>query len=402
MNQEIRVINLSEYKQQKLSRQELPLDAAQLIRDKYSGKVSIEPTSFQPNADWNVKSEGWVGYIPLTEELGLRLSPKEGVTISNIFRMLEYAYDLNSFQLQGGLVDLEFMEDLYERLADILASRVLERGRRGYYRAYESRSSRLSCIRGRIDLRKACSSPWQALPFCHFEEHTSDVEENRILAWTLFQILKSGICSDRTLPTVRQAYRRLAQSATIEPCLPCDCIKRFYNRLNQDYEPMHALCRFFLECRGPGHEAGDRKMIPFLVNMNSLFELFVARWLEKNLNEESYSVQCQEEVLIDSLLNINFKIDLSIFDKESRSCALVMDTKYKVGNPNAEDIEQVAAYAEAKGCKEAILIYPEYSSSRLNGTVGDIRVRSGTFSLSENPDLAGRRFVKESLGIEIE
>ena len=143
-------------------------------------------------------------------------------------------------------------------------------------------------------------------------------------------------------------------------------------------------------------------MIPFLVNMNSLFELFVARWLEKNLNEESYSVQCQEEVLIDSLLNINFKIDLSIFDKESRSCALVMDTKYKVGNPNAEDIEQVAAYAEAKGCKEAILIYPEYSSSRLNGTVGNIRVRSGTFSLSEDPDLAGRRFVKESLGIEIE
>jgi 5-methylcytosine-specific restriction enzyme subunit McrC len=69
---------------------------------------------------------------------------------------------------------------------------------------------------------------------------------------------------------------------------------------------MHALCRFFLECRGPGHETGDRKMIPFLVNMNNLYELFVARWLEKNLTEERYSVQCQEEVLIDSLLNINF------------------------------------------------------------------------------------------------
>ena len=135
--------------------------------------------------------------------------------------------------------------------------------------------------------------------------------------------------------------------------------------------------------------------------MNSLFELFVARWLEKNLGVR-YSVQCQEEVLIDSRLNINFKIDLSIFDKESHSCALVMDTKYKVGNPNAEDIEQVAAYAEAKGCKEAILIYPEYSRSELNGSVGDIRVRSGTFPLSEDPDLAGRRFLRESLGIEFE
>lgn len=143
-------------------------------------------------------------------------------------------------------------------------------------------------------------------------------------------------------------------------------------------------------------------MIPFLVNMNRLFELFVARWLEKNLNGERYSVQCQEEVQIDPFLNINFRIDLSILDRESGSCALVMDTKYKVGYPSAGDIEQMAAYAEAKGCREAILVYPEYSNSRLNGRVGDIRVRSGTFLLSEDPDLAGRKFVKESLGIEIE
>jgi 5-methylcytosine-specific restriction enzyme subunit McrC len=402
MNQETRVINLSEYKPQELSRQELPLEAAQQIRDKYDGKVSIEPTSFQPDADWRIKSEGWIGYIPLNDELGLRLSPKQGVTISNIFRMLEYAYDLNRFQLESGLVDLEFVEDLYERLAHILAGRILERGRRGYYRAYQSKSARLSCVRGRIDLRRACSSPWQAMPFCHFEEHTADVEENRILAWTLSQILRSGICSCRTLPTVRQAYHRLAQSARIEPVMPSDCVKRFYSRLNRDYEPMHALCRFFLECRGPGHEAGNRKMIPFLVNMNRLFELFVARWLEKNLNGERYSGQCQEEVQIDPLLNINFRIDLSILDRESGSCALVMDTKYKVGNPNAGDIEQLAAYAEAKGCREAILVYPEYSNSRLSGRVGDIRVRSGTFPLSEDPDLAGQKFVKESLGIEIE
>jgi 5-methylcytosine-specific restriction enzyme subunit McrC len=135
--------------------------------------------------------------------------------------------------------------------------------------------------------------------------------------------------------------------------------------------------------------------------MTGLYERFVARWLERNLQATRYSVQCQEEVLIDSYLNINFRIDLSIFDNESQSCAFVMDTKYKVGNPTADDIEQVAAYAEAKRCKEAILVYPERSGHRLDGSVGDIRIRSATFSLSEDPDLAGRRFVKESLGIEI-
>lgn len=398
---EPKVIEFFEYEPLEITREELPVDAAQLIRDNYKGKVSIEQTSFHPDANWRISSEGWVGYIPLTPELGLRLQPKKGITITNIFKMLEYAYDLNSFNLLEGLVDCRSIEDLYERLAIILAQRVLDRGKRGYYHAYRSQSDYLSCVRGRIDMQKACSAPWKTRPFCHFEEHTSDVEENRIIAWTLSQILKSGICTSRTLPTVRQAYRRLSGFADLEPCDARTCIGRIYNRLNQDYEPMHALCRFFLENRGPGHESGDRRMIPFLVNMASLYELFVARWLEKNLQEERYSIQSQEQVLIDRNLDIKFRIDLSIFDKESRSCAFVMDTKYKVGNPASDDIEQVAAYAEAKGCKEAVLIYPECSVPRLECRVGKIRIRSATFSLAEDMESAGRKFVKESLGIEI-
>ena len=142
-------------------------------------------------------------------------------------------------------------------------------------------------------------------------------------------------------------------------------------------------------------------MIPFLVNMGSLYELFVARWLEKNLDGERYSIQSQEQVLIDPNLNINFRIDLSILERESQSCVFVIDTKYKVGNPKTEDIEQVAAYAEAKGCTEAILVYPECSGHRLHGRIGKINVKSATFSLSEVPEKAGRRFVEESLGIEL-
>jgi 5-methylcytosine-specific restriction enzyme subunit McrC len=399
MNPETRVIELFEYEPQVLARRDLSVDAAQLIRDNFGGKVSVEPTSFRPDAGWKICSEGWVGYIPLEPDLGLRLSPKKGIAIRSIFRMLEYAYDIKSFQLQDSLIDCQFCEDLFEMLAEILAKRVLDRGKRGYYRAYQPLSDHLSCVRGRIDLKEACVAPWQSMPFCHFEEHTSDVEENRILAWALAQILRSGICSHRTLPTIRQAYHRLAQFAEIKPCLPSACVGRVYNRLNYDYEPMHALCRFFLDSSGPSQNAGDRKMMPFLVNTSSLYELFVARWLKKNLDDQRYSVKSQEMVLIDPNLNINFRIDLSIFDRESQSCAFVIDTKYKVGNPKTEDIEQVAAYAEAKGCTEAILVYPECSGPRLHGRIGKINVASAAFSLLEGPEKAGRRFVEESLGI---
>ena len=55
------------------------------------------------------------------------------------------------------------------------------------------------------------------------------------------------------------------------------CIRdRLYHRLNQDYQPMHGLCRFFLEHSGPTHQDGDSAMIPFVVHMPALFEKFVA------------------------------------------------------------------------------------------------------------------------------
>ena len=395
-----RVIELCEFEPLEVERRDLPIDAAELLRQYYHDRVKVEAISFRSDSNWKLTSLGVVGYLPLTPEVGFRLLPK--VPIENIFRMLEYAYDLSSFHLLQGLVDCSSLEDFYDRLARLLAIQVLNRGRRGFYRSYQKRSDELPFVRGRLDLRSACQKPWDTKIACHFEEHTSDVEENRIIAWTLLQILHSGLCSEQSLPLVRQAYRRLAGFAQLSPFRAEECIARHYSRLNQDYQPMHALCRFFLEHRGPGHEAGDRKMVPFLVKMDRLYELFVARWLEKNLQGERYSIQSQEHVLIDQNLNINFRIDLSIFDRESHSCAFVIDTKYKAGSPATDDIEQVAAYAEAKGCKEAILVYPECSGSRLEGRVGKIRVRGATFSLSEDPEIAGRRFAKESLGIEID
>jgi 5-methylcytosine-specific restriction enzyme subunit McrC len=78
---------------------------------------------------------------------------------------------------------------------------------------------------------------------------------------------------------------------------------------------MHALCRSFLEHLGPGHESGDHEMMPFLVKMDRLFELFVVRWLEKHL-PSGFLIQSQEQMLMDANHDIKFKIDLSYMKKE--------------------------------------------------------------------------------------
>ena len=315
--------------------------------------------------------------------------------------MLEYAYDLDVFDSLDRLVDCSSLEDFYDRLARLLAVQVLSRGRRGFYRAYQNRSEQLPFVRGRLDLRAACQKPWDTRIACHFEEHTPDVDENRILAWTLLQILHSGLCTERSLPLVRQAYRNTAGFVELCPCQAEECIGRHYSRLNQDYQPMHALCRFFLEHRGPGHETGDREMMPFLVKMYRLYELFVARWLKEHL-PSGFSIQSQEQVIIDSNLDLKFKIDLSIFNEKTGRCVFVMDTKYKSEQPSAADIQQVTAYAETKDCQEAILIYPEGFGTVLRGKVGQINIQSIVFPLDGDLEKAGNRFVKDLFGIGIE
>jgi 5-methylcytosine-specific restriction endonuclease McrBC regulatory subunit McrC len=135
------------------------------------------------------------------------------------------------------------------------------------------------------------------------------------------------------------------------------CPASTYHRLNEDYQPLHALCRFFLENTGPSHNVGNRKMLPFLVNMDRLFEQFVAEWLRIHLPPE-WSIESQERVYIGDDQNWYFEVDLVMYRSDTSEPVCVLDTKYKAHKSSSDDIAQVVAYAGSKSCKHAVLIYP--------------------------------------------
>jgi len=63
-------------------------------------------------------------------------------------------------------------------------------------------------------------------------------------------------------------------------------------------------------------------------------------------------------------------------------------------SPEEADVSQVGTYAEAKSCKEAILIYPTLLETPLDERIGEIRVRNLTFSLDSNLEEAGQTFME--------
>ena len=392
-----KILSLTEYTPARFPPDFISTDLGEILWRKYSPQITVDFPTPKTDGQWQFTSQGWVGFIPCTSELGIALRPK--VELGNLFRMLEYAYKLKSFQFLEGLVDCKSLQEFYERLANVLAKRVLDRGRRGFYRTYLSETNDLPFIKGRVDVSQNIQKPWDVNIHCNYEVHTADIEENQILSWTLSRIAQSGMCTERVLPTVRRAYHALRGLASVIPYKSRDCIGRLYNRLNDDYQPLHALCRFFLEHSGPSHEYGDRTMLPFLVNMERLYELFVAEWLKAHLPPH-VMLKVQERVNVGEDQGLSFNIDLVLYNAETGKALCVLDTKYKAKEePDRNDVAKAVAYAEMKRCTEAILVYPVSSVKALDAPFGKIRVKNMTFSLAGDLEEAGQAFLSKLLNL---
>ncbi len=386
---------LVEYQPGSFPREALTEAEGEMLWREYGHQIDVDFPSPRTNGTWKLWSDGWVGHIPLSPDRGITIHPR--VPLSNLFGMLDYAYRLR-LQVIDGVYHCQSIADFYERLAQELARRIRERERRGLHRNYVAQTEELPYVTGQINLQRMLRQPWSVRLECTYHEHTADIDDNRILAWTLGVILRSGLCSERALPTIRYAYRSL-QGLTQQPYLPKDCINRLYHRLNHDYEPIHALCRFFLEHSGPGIERGDRRMFPFLIHMSQLYEQFVAEWLQAHL-PVAIELKPQERYDIAYAGSLRFMIDLVLYDAETDTARCVLDTKYKIDpQPKTADIAQVVAYARAKQCHDAWLVYPKALPEALDTWIGDVHVRSVTFSLADDLEQAGQTFLQEVLGI---
>lgn len=401
-----RVIELVEHVPQRFSTEVISPEVGEKLWRDYGKQVAVEFPSIKTAGEYQLTAQSYVGYIPFAPQLHLWLSPK--VPVRNLFRMWEYAYGLE-MEFLPGLYASRTIGEFYESLAIVLAKKVLRRAHGGLYRSYVPRTELLPHVRGRLDQRAFMPSPTDPRLRCHYRSHTADLEENRILSWTLFSIARCPLSSQRSLPYVRQAYHALEEIVTLQSYSAADCVGRRYNRLNEDYAVLHALCRFFLEGNGPSHHVGQHTMLPFLLDMSRLFELFMAQWLRTHLPAQ-VRMQEQERVPLGAQSNLSFQIDLVLSDKGSGQVLSVLDTKYKRSSqPSAEDVAQVVAYAQAKGCREAVLVYPLretdgeiFRARQRTATkqpaeirVGDIRVRRLCFNLDGDLESAGHAFMRQ-------
>ena len=386
------VIALTEYQPYSVPQYELSLSLAQKLQNQYGPQVRVERDWVAAGEPWRLTAQGWAGYIPLSSDLHLALQPK--MPLENLFGMLEYAYQ-QPFRILPGVVQAESLPDFFERLALILANRVLDRVRQGLYRAYLPQTERLPFVRGRLQLHRATLLPGQVNLDCAFEEHTTDVVDNRIVLYTVW-LLSRAVQRATVRQAVQQAYRALHGRVQLTPLYPPPIAWAAATTGSIKITSRCTPCAPFFWINLARHTN--------LVNVNryrfwSIWPACLsALWPGGWGNIAPTICICTSKRRL-TTPDVKALVDLVLADAETGRVRCVLDTKYKLppGKPSEQDIYQVVAYAQDRDCPEAVLIYPAPLSNPLDTQWGTVRVRSLVFNLSGNLDVAGHEFMTQLL-----
>jgi 5-methylcytosine-specific restriction enzyme subunit McrC len=380
---------------------ELSIAAAALTPAEVARLVASKQFQVSRSLDaqfYELTSRGWIGQFPLSATSMIRVDPK--VPISNVLWMLDVAHQFETFKLwEEHLTDVETLPELFSALAGIFGRLVCDRVRRGIFRDYVHVRRAMALVRGRIDVGasivRAASS--QQL-VCEFEEFTPDIADNQILLFALDLMTRLHLESRDAAMLVQRARRTLLGAVSLRTVRGDECLNRRYHRLNEDYRPLHSLARLFIEHVGPGLSHGSHEALPFAIHMPTLFERFVARWLERASPPELEFIP-KFSLRIESTHAVRLEVDLLCKSRATGQVLAVIDTKYKAPEkPSSDDLGQIALYSLQTGTKRAFLVYPSGQHGGFEARIGDVSIRSLTFDIGTPPRPDGDSFLRTLLG----
>ncbi len=378
------VIELKEYESVAVPFEALPEVVIGQIQTGYPHILKVELLVY-PEKQWQLTAAGTVGTIVL-DDVTVLIRPK--IPLSNLFRLIDIAHDLKIRHLPN-FMGSQTVQDFYDRLAARLAQLVLVRVRQGLFRSYRERNAKLPYVRGRLRVRELKMGELK-VPV-RYEKFSADIPHNQCLLAALDRILRTGLCRVETQIQARKAFRALRDTVSLRSFSGKEQFD--YSRLNGDYRPMHALCRFFLTHTAPLHATGQQEMPPFLIEMPTLFEQFIANWLCENI-PDAYTLSVQERTFVENALHVT--IDLVIRERVSGNVWAVIDTKWKVpARPANSDIYQITFYANSHQSPRAILIYPTPLRAPVNTYIDNVHLHTLIFDVSDNIERAGQKFLAQ-------
>jgi 5-methylcytosine-specific restriction enzyme subunit McrC len=336
-----------------------PVDVPYLSALRFQLRPAHGEEPAQDTGEWLVNPGESVGHFRLPSGRIVVITPKIGG--ANVFRMLAYVFTAgHQDYLRPEQVEYASDSLLFEPLVRLLNELVGNRVRRGLVQDYVGREENLASFRGAFNSNPHIQQNLgrDNLIHCRFFEQTVDVGDNRLIKSTLHHLLQVGGWTTRTTHNLVANFHQF-DSVILERPAQHVWGQRHYHRLNNDYRPIHSLCRMFLAYSSISERVGVHEFKGFLLNMNMLFEEFIQQSFVNVARHGTLRVAIQKpEPLSTNMLAPVVRPDVTIRDRVK--AVTIVDAKYKkdANGPGNPDIYQVIAYGTVLKCPRAYLLYP--------------------------------------------
>lgn len=366
----------------------LAINEVDLIRRSFPTQLEVWPTT-EPGK-YQITAKNYVGIIVLPSGRKILIEPK--IPIQTLFAILSRVYDPNKKYFKDLTHPFTTINDLFEFIISFFCAHTEDLIKRGLIRGYKSHTEDLQFIRGRLLVLETIQRNHGLLDshWCSFRHFTPDVKENRILLWTAF-VLRSWDFSDPELfGRIHRIHQALAQVfLDTDARLLLDQME--FHRLNDTYHPALTLARLILDHLAFTGSTGNEPFRAYMIDMNVLFQDYLAVVIEQGLEIAGYRVKATEQHKLDKQNKVTIEPDILIYDRVSP--ALVIDAKYKLAKAG-DDLYQMLAYCHTLDLHQGILVHPESETApsgsiMIRGT-GDIQVDYLSLDLDGTPEQLNR------------
>lgn len=346
--------------------------AESLCSDSGGGRLGID----ELRNGLRVTAKSWVGVVRF-REVEVRVLPKLAGGDVGLLRLVDFAAGLDALDRHPAVRTFEAegasLLDLIALLLAEATERVARAGLRADYREVEED---LPVVRGRLLVRRQVLQRFGRVDRleCRYDEHTTDTDDNRVLLAAL-AAAAPRVGHPAVALRVRRLHALLAEACTLDGFDPRAVRAALtYDRLNGHYREAHGLAWLVLGGLGVDdvYVGGGHRTFAFLLDMNRVFEDFVARWLGVLLKGTPYRAVAQRRDRT-ILWNADFDRphgsvipDLVVERRNAPGRFLPLDAKYKLygDRPLAPaDVYQTFMYAyayggEHAGLPTAIILFP--------------------------------------------
>jgi len=250
------------------------------------------------------------------------------IPILNVYYMLSYAFKVLSEQGYRDMATEKF-QNAQDLCAGILLTGLKNQLKRGLGKTYVFKNEILAFVRGKIDVAESLktNSLSKRQLYCQYDELSVDSPMNRILKATMLMLLHCDISLVR-----KKEIKKLLVFFSGVSSIDVESINWHlrYDRNNQTYRMLIAICFFSIKSLIQSKENGSNKMMDFSEEqMSRLYEKFILEYYRKEyakigLQANPSQILWQLDDDDDFMLPI-MQTDITL---QSGSRILIIDAKY--------------------------------------------------------------------------